>query len=275
MQEYIFLYALALIWTVFAAFQDVKTTLVSNWLSFSLIAFVLAYRSFYAIFAMDFMFFVYGLIGILIFIGLGFAFYYSRVFGGGDAKLLMGIGGILPYESYFDLISVGFGFILLLFLVGAIYTLIYSLFLIGKDINEFKKEFKSYLRRFRFLVFFGIVLGAIILFLGNEIYGSYLYFAFLVIVLMPLLFIYVKTVEKKFMIRNVSPNDLIEGDWLERDVKSGRRMIRRSVHGLSLEEINILKKVKKKVWIKTGVPFTPVFVISLIIFLIFLRYSSF
>jgi len=97
MIEYYFLYVVALIWIIFATIQDLKTEEIANWLSFSLIAFVLAYRGFYAIWSGSVGFFVYGLLGVLLFTVLAYVLYYARVFGGGDAKLLMGIGGIWPY----------------------------------------------------------------------------------------------------------------------------------------------------------------------------------
>jgi len=130
MQEYYFLYAIAFIWIVFATVQDLKTTEIANWLSFSLIAFVLAYRAFYASLFEGVMFFVYGLMGVLLFVVLGYIFYYGKVFAGGDAKLLMGLGGIWPYAGFLDYLYIGLGFIFVLFIAGAIYTLVYSLFLI-------------------------------------------------------------------------------------------------------------------------------------------------
>ena len=107
MEEYYFLFVLALIWIIFAIFQDIKTEEISNWLNFSLIAFVLAYRAFYASFAKDLMFFIYGIFGVMLFLVFGYLFYYGRVFGGGDAKLLIGLGGIWPYNKIGDYFFIG------------------------------------------------------------------------------------------------------------------------------------------------------------------------
>ena len=77
----------------------------------------------------------------------------------------------------------------------------------------------------------------------------------------------------------VSPKNLTEGDWLERDVKIGRSVIKRSVHGLSLEDIKRLRKAKKRVLIKEGIPFTPAFLAAFLImgyvFLASVPFSSF
>ena len=75
------------------------------------------------------------------------------------------------------------------------------------------------------------------------------------------------------MLKLVSPGKLIEGDWLKDDVNVGKRVIKKTVHGLSREDIKFLKKAKKKVWIGGGVPFTPAFLIALIVFVLW--YFSF
>ena len=132
MYENLFLLILALIWLFVASISDLRKREVPNWLSFSLIIFALAYRVFFAVFNSDLWFFLYGLIGLILFIILAYGFYYARVFAGGDAKLLMGLGAILPFASSLigNLIFLGV-FILLFLFVGGIYGLIYSLVLVS------------------------------------------------------------------------------------------------------------------------------------------------
>jgi len=90
MEEYYFLFVLAFVWMIFAVVQDLKTREVANWLNFSLIGFALAYRAFYSSFTGEWMFLGFGFLGFLMFFILAHVFYYSKVFAGGDAKLLMG-----------------------------------------------------------------------------------------------------------------------------------------------------------------------------------------
>ena len=97
MLEVIFLIVLGLIWIVFATLQDLKEREVANWLNFSLIIFALGFRFFFSLFAeQGFSFFYQGLIGLGIFFIVGNGLYYARVFAGGDAKLMIALGTILP-----------------------------------------------------------------------------------------------------------------------------------------------------------------------------------
>ena len=103
------------------------------------------------------MFFISGLIGFGIFFGIAHLFYYLRVFAGGDAKLLMGFGVILPYSNFSGLSYIGVLFIFALFLLGSIYSLVYSSFIVGKNWGKFKREFRKIIQKSR-----GLLIGLII-----------------------------------------------------------------------------------------------------------------
>jgi|TARA_Y100000031_G_scaffold143361_1_gene173737 Flp pilus assembly protein protease CpaA len=269
MEEYYFLFALAFVWIIFAVFQDSKTREISNWLNFSLIAFVLAYRIFYSIYSKNVNFFLFGLGGVLLFVLIGYICYYGKLFAGGDAKLLMGLGGILPYQNLMDYLYLGMGFIFLLFLVGAIYTLIYSGVLVLLNKKQFTKEFKSIISKFKLRFYFSISMFLVLIIILIKIQFSLFIFALAILSVTPLIYFYSKAIENSCMIKLVSPNKLTEGDWLEKDVKIGNKYIKKSVHGLSKRDIEFLKKKKKKVWIKEGIPFSPAFLISFLLMVFF------
>lgn len=255
MEEYYFLFGLAFVWTIFAVVQDLKTQEVSNWLNFSFIAVALAYRSFYASAFSNLRFFLLGLAGFGIFFVFAWVFYYSRVFAGGDAKLLMGYGVILPYTSYWSLLYLGLGFVFVLFFVGAIYGLCYSFFISLRDWGRFSKEFRKNLHKLKWLFVVAVVLAVLFFFLIE-----FLLWIALVLFLIGglVLYAYLRAVDK-LMVRLKRWDELQEGDWLERDVRIGRLVIKKSVHGLSLAEIKKIKRARKKVLIKEGIPFTPSF----------------
>lgn len=264
MEEYYFLFGLGFIYTIFAVFQDLKTREIANWLNFSLVAFALAYRAFYSVIFSNFEFFSLGVLGFAFFFILGYVFYYGRVFAGGDAKLLMGFGVLLPYKSYYDILILGLFFIFILFLVGALWSLLYSIGVIRKDWNNFRKEF---IKRRR-LISTSLISSFIIFIIGVFISYFIMLISFFVLAFC-FLYVYLKAVEK-CMIKRKSWEELSEGDWLEDDVKVGRHIIKKSVHGLSRKEIEMIRKHKMKVYIKEGVPFTPAFLLVLIMVFFFL-----
>lgn len=268
MGEYIFLFVVALVWMIFASVQDLKVREVANWLNFSLVGVALAYRAFYSIEYNDYSFFLFGLLGVCVFFLISQAFYYGRIFGGGDAKLLVGVGAVLPFNSFGEFILQGGLFLFVLFLVGAIYSLIYSLFLAFKNRKKFigsflkiGKDFNWKLYGLLFLFVFGIVSY------GYKI--SYGILFVVVLFMLSILYIYLRAIDKSCMLIHVDARNLREGDWIGEKIKIHGKEIGSSVHGLNMNEIKLLIKRGKKVLIKQGIPFVPVFLISYIIMLFF------
>lgn len=141
MNPYIFLFGLAFVFTLIASVQDLKKREVANWLNFSLIAFTLTFRAFYSIQTKDLDFFILGILGLGIFVCLAYLFYYGKIFAGGDAKLLMAYGIILPYKNYSSLFLMTLLFVFILFLIGAVYSLIFSLSIVAKTNKNSEKNF--------------------------------------------------------------------------------------------------------------------------------------
>jgi len=271
MQEYYFLFFLAWAWLVFASVQDVKKTEVANWVSYSLIGFAFAYRIFYSVISGMPELFAYGLFGFGIFFALAHIFYYTKTFAGADAKLLMGMGVVLPFENVIDLWVLSLEFLFLLFFLGAIYSIIYSVFIMIKNKRKFAVEFRKEMKHNFWNILMMGVLSGILFYLLIGWTGAFLGAGIFVALL---LFIYLKSFETSCLIAERKPDELMEGDWLEEDVRIGRRTIARSVHGLSREDIMFLRKHRRKVIIKQGIPFVPAFLIAfsvMVFFLVFLQ----
>lgn len=271
--ENIFLIILALIWMVGAILQDLRRREVDNLWNFSLIGFALGYRFITVLFNGNYWFFLNGLIGLLIFFILGNIFYYSRLFAGGDAKLLIALGVIMPL-SYDWIINLKiFGIFILGFIVlGSIYVLLWAIYLMFKNWNKFKKEFLKQWKNYEkiFLIFFIVVILFIFIVLikGPVI----LVLIGLIILLFPILFLFAKSIEESCMIKSISPDKLSEGEWLYRDLVVDGRKIRANWDGISADELRLIKrKYKKNILIKQGIPFTPSFLLGFI-FLIFIFY---
>lgn len=266
MNEYFFLYFLAIVWLVFATVYDFKRKEIPNWLTFSLMIFALAYRFFYSVLHADILFFLYGLFGFGVFVVLGYALYYSRGFGGGDAKLLMALGAVMPFELLNDFVILPALFLLILICCGAVYTVLGSLYVVSRNKKGFneaaKKEMKKYGIYYWISLAVVLIIITVIYFVSVDPLRSYAFF----LVILPLIFFYARAVDSGCMILEVETKKLTEGDWLVEDVNLKGRKIKKTVDGLTKEDIIYLRKHMKKIKIRTGLPFAVVFLISFMVF---------
>ncbi len=266
--DYILVF-IALLWIAAACITDIKKREVANWLSFSLIAIALAIRAFAAILIQKPSFFLYGLAGLAVFFALGNLLYYTRIFAGGDAKLLIALGAVFTTTpSFVNLTSMRMPFLLLFFLnillFGSAYGIFYSVFLAIKNKKAFAAKFKKLnveTKKLRVLFLVFILFLSIMLLLA-KLYG--MLFLLAIVLIFPYLYIFVKAVENSCMIKLVSPKQLTEGDWLAEPVRIGKKIIKPKTEGISIEEIKVIRKARKKVLVKQGMPFVPVFLIAAI-----------
>lgn len=263
----IFLIILALIWLIFAVISDLKTTEIPNWLNFSLIIFALGARFFYSLFNnFDWNFFIQGVFGFAVFFILADMFYYGRFFGGGDAKLLKALGPILPLGiSFISNIGLFLTFLFLFLLAGAGYGLILFGILSTNNFNKLKREFLKQNRKNKKTIIAFLILGIILIAAGY--YFSYLFILGIFILISPYLVIYAQSVDESCMKKRIKTSELTEGDWLHQDIRVGKNIIKKEWDGLSKKEIAILRKKYKFVMIKKGIEFSPVFLISFLIYI--------
>jgi len=263
-ESYYFVFAVAIIWLIFASVQDVRKREIANWLNFSLIGIGLAFKLIIGL-GGNWNVFIYGLVGFAVFYVLALIGYYSGAVGGGDAKLLMGIGAVLPSGSLIEIIYFGLMFIGIFLIVGAVYSLVYSAFVAGANRIRFRAGFNHVFGRIWKRYYFIIPLFVLVVLFRLEI--QFILLGGLLLVL-PALYAYTKAVDS-CMIKLVSWNELQEGDWILGDMMIGKRLIRSRANGLTADEVKLLKKMKRKVFVKHGVPFAPVFLISFLIFTVF------
>lgn len=259
---------IAIIWLIAASITDIKKREVPDWLSFSLITLGLATRLIASLLFSNFSYFFYSLIGLGIFIAIGFSFYYAKVFGGGDAKLLIALGACFGSRPFFAKTPTSFypepfllTFMVNLLFLGAIYGIFFSAILALKKKKEFclayKKIDKNY-KIFYFVFAFLIFVFAIITKLYNLISLS------VILAFLPYIFSLVKASEK-LMIKQKSWHELAEGDWLVKEIKIKNKIIKPTVHGLTKKDIQEIKKANKKVLVQDGIPFVPVFLVALLV----------
>ena len=270
MIEVIFLGVLAVIWLAFASIQDLREHEVANWIGFSLIVFALGVRFFYSLFlGGGFGFFYQGLIGLAIFWGIGNLFYYSRMFAGGDAKLMYAMGPILPFSLSFITNLKSFGMFLAIFLiVGGVYGMVWSLVLTFMNLKSFGKEFVKQFKLNKRYVWLGLVFGIVFVALGF-IESLFVLLGGLIFVI-PYFYLYAKAVDEVCMVRRIPVGELTEGDWLYEDVLLGKKKLKADWEGLEMKDIEEIRRKKKFVTIRYGIPFVPVFLIAFLIWFYFL-----
>ena len=268
------------VWVLAATCFDVfsKTREIPDLLNYSLIGIGFGVRGIYSVMSKDWWFFLYGLIGFGVFFLIANLMYYTKQWGGGDCKLLMGLGVIFATYPDVGLFSplLGFNFLAILFIniliAGAIYGFVYTGVLGVIRFEDLKKKIK---KNDLISGFLGIVCGGLMIFLSVlfirdrilMVIGVVL--GLLIFVLLSLVKIF-KLVEECCMHRWKKIKDLVEGDWLAEDVKvHGKVIVSKKGLGLNKKDFALLKKHKvRRVHVKEGLPFLPAFLIGLIFSLI-------
>ncbi len=274
MQLEIILISLSLIVLLVASIFDIKTREIPDLLSYSFIASVLGIRLIYSLFT-DFSFILYGILGLLIMFIFGFILYYLKQWGGGDAKLFMGLGAAFADFYLFEIPFLAILLVIVLF-VGAFYAFIWAIVLFLKNRKKSFKTFKKLLIKYKYYRFSTLIFTAAFILIAL-FFSSYrlisTIFA-LTLLLVFYLFIFIKVVEKQSFKKLLPISQLTEGDWLAKDIIHNNKIIcSKRKPCLDNQQIKILKKHNiRKVWIKVGIPFVPAiflgFVITLILYLI-------
>ena len=274
----------ALIWLIAASISDLKTKEVPNWLNFSLIAIAFGIFTFKSLEQGSFKPLIGSLTGFGIFFIIGSLMYYSKQWGGGDAKLLYGLGALLhEYPAELTKLfnpNLNIPFLAIIFLnliiIGSLYGLVVGLILIIKNRKKFVKQFKKLNSKIKTITttlatILFLILIIDFLFIQDTITRILLALAGI----FPLIFIYLyisaKAIEDIHMYRKIKTEKLVEGDWIVEAIKVNNKLHynpKKSL-GVTKKQIEIIKKHKKEVIVKEGIAFVPPFLLATIISLIF------
>jgi Flp pilus assembly protein protease CpaA len=271
----IIILAITLIALIIASYTDLKTREVPYWLNYSLIFIGLSLRAIYSSITWDYWPFIDGLIGFGVFFALASIMFYSGQWGGGDAKLLMGLGALLGLQFKADNLLVAL--IVNTFIVGAIYGLFWSAGLAVKNWKKFMPVLKEIIYHPRMIlirkifIVYSIILLAMIIFFKD----SFVRISLLLVMILPLftfyLWIFVRAIERSCMLKKVDPEKITIGDWIPEDIIiNGKRIAGPKDLGIEEPQIKKLIELKRKgkirqVLIKEGIPFIPSFLIAFII----------
>lgn len=264
--ENIFMLAIALFWILIASIQDLKKREVENWWNFLLVFIILAFRAFLSVEKQEIWFLAWGLIGLGFGILISNIFYYSRVFAGGDMKLLVALGTVLPLSlSWQTNLVITILFLIFLIIAGAVYGGGFTVYIMLKHFRDFKKSFYKVFKKYKKAAY--LVESISILFM-IFFYFIHLYlglFLSIFLFISPLLLIHAKALEDGCMKKFVKVKDLTIGDLLANKLKVGKRIIMPYWEGLSEEELIFIQKhYRKNVLVKEGIPFVPAFFMAFI-----------
>ncbi|MEM2478809.1 MAG: prepilin peptidase [Candidatus Pacearchaeota archaeon] len=253
------IYVIIATYLLIAAVIDIKKREVPDWLSFSLLFITLSYVAIKALTdALSFDFIFATAIAFLLAFLIANCLYYARVWGGGDYKLFLALSPALT--SFFS------SFILNGLLIACIYGLFAALYIFFKKRKKIAKKMAREISKVSFagltflsLLIAGILLGA------SLIHESMLAAALgIIFVFFPLLYLIIKFADRE-MIALKTPQELVEGDLLDGELRIERRLIKGI---LGKEEIRLIKKAGKAVKtvrIKEGIPFVPVFLLAFLL----------
>lgn len=269
----ILLVILALAGLSISAVVDIKKREIPNWTNFSMIAAALAIRLMHSTLTLQWSYFLYGLLGFIIMLGVGNLMYYTKQWGGGDSKLLFAIGAIFATKPYF-LKNFPVPFLLIMFLAivltGAAYSFVYGLSLAVLNRKTFLKRLlelnKTYRKTRSIIIFAAIILAVFGALMPSDLGLSVMGFSAVIIVSVYWI-LFAKAVESACLIKTIPLSKLTEGDWITNEKL--RKKFKISTLGIENSQIEKLKTVKiKQIEVKYGIPFAPSFLIALIIILL-------
>lgn len=271
---YIILIGIALFILAIGSYTDFKTREVPDWINFSGIAMGIGIRLIYSVSSSDWNIIIEGLLGFGIFFVIALMMFYLGQWGGGDSKMLMGLGALLGFQYRPD--SLLIAFFLNLLIVGAVYGVVWSVVLGVKHrkklIPYMNKTFATRKYRIARTSMFVLVGCIVIIALFVDFFtGASLIAVAFSLMLIFYIFIYITAVEKTSMIKSLPIEKLTEGDWIVKDVIVGLKKICGPKDlGISKAQIKTLLKLKakgkiRKVMVKEGMPFIPSFLIAFVI----------
>ncbi len=255
-----------------AAYWDLKTTEFPDWLPYAIIMLALAVRGASSLLLRDWSILAQSVMVGLAFLGFGLLLYFLKQWGDGDGWLLGSLGFLFPVPSGFAVQtgSFPFPFILLFnfFIIAFIYLIAYSIAL-GIRTPGVKGLFLRSLRKgakgmVSIIAVFTITCLALIAYMNHVLLipfqslSTLLIFP-LILILLVLFLRYGRVIETHVFRKRIPAGRLRRGDVL----------ISQRWRGLTEKEVRALKKRGGSVWIKEGVRFAPVFLVTLIVTLLY------
>jgi len=273
-----------LLFLVAAAISDIRKREVPNWVSYGLILAGLALGLLGSAVVLDWKPLAFSALGAGAAFAIAALMFYAGQWGGGDSKLLIGIGAMLglPFALSSPFVSAESplaAFLANLVLASFFYAASMAALLAVKNKRRFAAALKEQSRRYSLIRKAGLAAAAAGLLLVLLINDPLLKIGIAAILALGISCIYLsmaaKAVESACMLKQVSPLKLTEGDWIAKDVIiGGKRICGPKDLGIEKKQIRQLvslyrRKRIRSVLIKEGIPFAPSFLIAYLVTVFF------
>lgn len=256
---------------LFGSATDLKKREVPDWMNYSLVAAGLGIRLINGLVGNDPGYFTSGLIGLAAMFIIGNIMYYTKQWGGGDAKLLIALGAIFATTPYF--IETQYPFLLILFIniifFGAIYGVLYGIFLAMKNKEKFVAECKKLvktqaIRNLKLFILAFVIMFVISLFFDSQMLSIFIGIAALFFIVMTYSWILMKSVENACMYKVIAIDQLTPGDWIVDQAIKKKYGI--PALGIEKKQVEAIRNSGiKRIEIKEGIPFVPSFLVGFLI----------
>lgn len=271
--------ALGLLGLVVGVVVDVRTKEIPDFVTYGMIFAGFGVRLIHSVLTGVWSYFLHAIPVFIIMAVLGCGLYYAKQWGGGDAKLLMGLGVLFATKPSFvggaeQFLRFPFYLLINILLFGALYGVIYGIVLALQHKKKFLKEItflnrQKTTRRMKVIaLFLALVLfGLSYSFLEDLRMRLIVNSGVLFILLFPYIKIFVKAIENSCLYHVKSVEDVTEGDWVEQDViLKGKMIYKRRPFGIEKSDIQRLKDAHvQKILVKEGIPFAPPFLVGVLV----------
>ncbi len=271
MQDQIFFIAVAVFGGIIATATDFHKHWVPDFVNYGMVFIGLLGHGILSIITKSYTPILYSAIGFGIFFGLANLMFYTGIWGGGDSKLLMGYGALLPmisqsahWPSFVTLFSN-------IVFIGFAYSVFYTILISVRKRELFLPELKKTLRKFLPIILMVLVTSIvpIILTITSRVDPIIFYLWILILVLFFFVFVS-KAVESSCMFKEVYPHDLEVGDRVIENVRiEGKLIYHPKLVGLEEKDLIRLKELEsqgkvRQLKIKEGIPYAAAFLIGLL-----------
>lgn len=252
---------------VIGSITDIRWRIVPDWLSYAGIAVGISLRAMDTVITGSFRPFLEGVVGFGVFFVIACVMFYTKMWGGGDSKVLMAMGALLGLSWDPNHIMVGMmtNFLLVGGLYGVGYFIVLAIVNFAKvsaqtwELLSIKAVARTHLGVLCLMLFF-LLTGLVYESFAPVIFGSG-------VVIIFYLFVLSKAIEKSCFVKDQKTKLLEEGDWLvDPVIIKGKRIAGPEDPGLTKVQIEKLLKAKvKTVRIKEGIPFIPNFLLTFLV----------